>query len=183
MQRIGGCFRVAPHQALKRNIYRDLDLPRFVQCTRDLPCGWSINQVIRQGKLRSIKEVKNLAPQLESTSLFQFEVFEDGEVRIVKGGPAQCATASVSERRGIGGSGRWRRLPRSNGGKGEGRRVVPAVDILSGGGSATLRRASVVAAIEANGSVRIVIRIADSIGARTAGTGVGWIKRQIRREC
>src|SRR5580692_701646 len=100
-----GCSRRPRNQAayepvqvkLKRNVHRDLDLPGLMQRTCDLPGVGSINQVIGQCKLRRIEEIENLAPQFQLTALLEFEVFEDGEVGIIKSRSTETAAGCVSE--------------------------------------------------------------------------------------
>src|SRR5271154_3797982 len=104
-----------------------------MQRTGDLPGVGSVNQVIRQSKLRCIEEIENLASQLHLSSLFDFEVLEDGEIDIVESGSAEGTATRVAEHRGVCGSSRRRRLAGSNGGKSKGSRVIPAVKVLTRG--------------------------------------------------
>ena len=112
-----------------------------MQRTRDLSGVGSVNLVIGQRKLRLVEEIENLGPQFQLAPLLQFEVFEDGEVGIVEGWTTEAAAASVAEHGREG-------LPRSKRGYGEGRGIVPAVDVLAGRRSAAWGGASVVAVIE-----------------------------------
>src|ERR1035437_8808188 len=84
-------------ELLKRNIYRHLDLPGLMQRAQDLSSVWSVHQVIGERILRRIEEIENLAPQFQLAALFQFEVFEDGEVGIVEGRSTKAAAACVPE--------------------------------------------------------------------------------------
>ena len=132
-----------------------------MQGTRNLSGSGCVDQIVGQRKLRRVEEIEDFASQLELSSLSQFEVFEDGEVGIVKGWSAQAAAGRVSKHCGVSGPRRWCGLSRSNCGKREGGRVVPAIKILMRRRRAALRGASVVAAVETYADIREVIRIAD----------------------
>src|SRR5208283_5446988 len=134
-----------------------------MQRTCDLPGVWSVNQIVGQRKLRRVEDIENLAPQFQLASLFQFEVFEDGEVGVVKGWSTKAAAARVPEPGRVTRS-RWRRrLTGGNRGQSEGCWVVPAVHVLAGGRAAGWRGApdSVVAIIETYGSIGEIISIAN----------------------
>src|SRR5208282_2735478 len=128
-------------EMLKRNIYRHLDLPGLMQRAQDLSSVWSVNQVIGERILWRIEEIENLAPQFQLARLFEFEVFEDGEVRIVKGWSTKAAAACVPPRGRVD-------LPRGKRGKGERRGIVPTIYVLASRRGAAWSGASVVAAIE-----------------------------------
>src|SRR3981081_23629 len=89
-----------PQTALKRNIQRQLNLPRFVQRAGDLPRSWRIYLRIRKRKLRRVEQVEYFAAQLKRGLLSEFEVFEDREVRVVKSRATQTSAASGAEHAG-----------------------------------------------------------------------------------
>ena len=147
-----------------------------MQRARDLSGGWSVDLVIGQGKLRRIEEIKNLAAELELAAFFNLEVLEYGEVSIVKRRAAQAAAGRIAEVRGKG-------LPWSKRRKCEGGWVVPAIEILVSRTRAPRGGTPVVTAIKTHAGIRKVVRIADQVRTRTSGAGIGWIERQVRREC